>query len=98
MSITAEPSSPGEWHHEAVAHDCVAVGRASLDRGNWAEARDAFEEALRAEPAEASPDALDGLGLARWWLGEPAAALELRSRAYSASRPADARSGSPPGT
>lgn len=83
MSIAGEPSSPGRWHHEAVSPDCVAVGRAALMRGHWAEARAAFEKALA---VDVSPDALDGLGLARWWLGEPAAAVELRGRAYAALR------------
>ena len=37
-------------------------------RAEWSSARDAFEEALAAEPGD--PEALDGLGQALWWMGD----------------------------
>jgi uncharacterized protein HemY len=43
----------------------LAEGRAALDRGAWEDAREAFEAAL----AEGeTPEALEGLGWALFWL------------------------------
>ncbi len=57
----------------------VARGQAALARGAWAEARDAFEGALReAETAEA----LEGLGVAAWWLDLCDLVFDSRERAY----------------
>ena len=47
----------------AVAH--LQTGRDALARGAWAEARDAFERSLAEQE---TPEALEGLGLAAWWL------------------------------
>ena len=44
----------------------VAAGASALADGRWAEARTAFAAAL-AETE--TPEALDGLGEALWWLG-----------------------------
>ncbi len=59
--------------------DATAEGQVALDEGRWADARTAFETALAERE---SPEALDGLGDALWWLGEPQAGLEYRERAF----------------
>ena len=69
MTSTAEFAGPLEAGHEA------------LHRGDWSSAAQAFDAAL--QQAE-SPDALDGLGQARWWLNDLGLAIELRGRAYAA--------------
>jgi len=61
----------------------LAAGSAALTRGDWAAARDAFQSAWSAQE---SADALDGLARALWWLDQPAAALELRARAFALLR------------
>ena len=59
--------------------DSTAEGQAALVQGRWADARTAFEAALAERE---SPEALDGLGEALWWLGEPQAGLAYRERAF----------------
>lgn len=61
----------------------VAAGSGALARGEWAAARDAFQLAWSVEE---SSDALDGLARALWWLNDPAAALDLRARAFARLR------------
>jgi len=51
-----------------------------LESAQWEAARDAFEAVLREEGD--SPDALDGLGLAVWFLGEIEAGIAARERAF----------------
>ncbi|HEY7814473.1 MAG TPA: hypothetical protein VIC62_14620 [Nakamurella sp.] len=51
-------------------------------------ARTAFEAALAVRE---SPEALDGLGEALWWLGEPLAGIAFRERAFAGFRRADER-------
>jgi len=58
--------------------DC-ARGDAALARGAWAEARDAFASALLARE---SPEALEGLALAAWWLDLADVVFDARERAY----------------
>jgi len=61
----------------------LAAGQAALGAGRWMEARDAFQAVLaQRESAEASA----GLGAALWWLGESAAGVTHRSRAYALFR------------
>src|ERR1700750_1094197 len=55
------------------------AGRAALRSGEWTEARRAFEEALAIEEA---PEALEGLGLASWWLSPAHDLFSARHRAY----------------
>lgn len=59
------------------------LGRAQheLEAGRWVAARDAFEEAMA---AEASAEAIEGLALARWFLGEIEPAVELCQQAVAA--------------
>ena len=63
----------------AVSHQ-LTEGRRALAAAEWEAARSAFESVLAGgETAEA----LDGYGLARWFLGEIEEGLELRGRACS---------------
>jgi LuxR family maltose regulon positive regulatory protein len=55
------------------------AGRAALRSGEWPEARRAFEEALAIEE---TPEALEGLGLASWWLDQGDEVFSARERAY----------------
>ena len=58
----------------------LAIGDEPLSRGAWADARGAFEAALRERE---SPEALEGLALAAWWLDDADAVFECRERAYT---------------
>src|SRR5688572_22598881 len=58
----------------------VDVGRTALTEGRWADASAAYTAAL---DVEQNPDAMDGLGEALWWLGEPRESLVWRERAYA---------------
>ena len=59
------------------------AGRAALARGDWQAARLAFEASLAAEE---HPEALEGLGLAAWWLDLADVVFDARERAYSRYR------------
>jgi DNA-binding CsgD family transcriptional regulator len=67
----------------AQAEDHLATGYEALATGDWPGAREAFASALTA--AE-SPEALDGLGRALWWLREERASVVYRERAYAGFR------------
>jgi len=54
-------------------------GDDALSRGAWAEARQAFNEALEIREL---PEALEGLGLAAWWLDLADLVFDSRERAY----------------
>ncbi len=55
------------------------AGQLALGRAAWGEARGLFEAAL----AEVeTPEALEGLGAAAWWLGDASAVFAARERAY----------------
>jgi DNA-binding NarL/FixJ family response regulator len=58
----------------------LEAARRALAAGAWDEARTSFAAALAEEER---PEALDGLGLASWFLGEIDAGLELRQRAFA---------------
>lgn len=61
----------------------IASGFNDLQRADWTAARDAFRAALgEAETAEA----LNGLGLALWWLGDIHESVACREKAYAAFR------------
>ena len=55
------------------------TGRAALGRGDWQAARLAFELSLQTEE---NPEALEGLGLAAWWLDLADVVFDVRERAY----------------
>ncbi len=62
-----------------MPHTLVQRGREALARGAWEEAHGAFEAAL--QPTR-SPEALEGLGAACWWLDDAAGVFEAREEAY----------------
>jgi DNA-binding NarL/FixJ family response regulator len=64
--------------------DELTVGWDALRRADWSAARDAFAARLEAAPED--PEALDGLGRALWWLGDPQAGIERRREAYALFR------------
>lgn len=64
-----------------VATEALEVGRRALAAGAWDEARAAYVQVLREQD---DPEALDGAGLAAWFLGEIEDSLELRQRAFAA--------------
>ena len=67
----------------APAEDHLARGYDALASGDWPGAREAFASALAAVE---SPEALDGLGRALWWLREERDAVVYRERAYAGFR------------
>jgi DNA-binding NarL/FixJ family response regulator len=58
--------------------ECLA-GDQALARSAWGEARDAFDAALRIRE---TPEALEGLGMAAWWLDLAEVVFDARERAY----------------
>jgi len=62
------------------------AGRAALGRGDWPAARRAFEASLQTEE---NPEALEGLGLAAWWLDLADIVFDVRERAYRIYRERD---------
>jgi len=58
--------------------ECLAADEA-LARGEWEAARAAYDHVLRARE---SPEALEGLGLAGWWLDLADVVFDARERAY----------------
>ena len=63
-----------------VSRDPLGRGRDALAAGDWALAKESFAEAAG---ESGSPDAVDGLGRALWWLKDVRAAIETRTRAHS---------------
>jgi DNA-binding NarL/FixJ family response regulator len=63
-------------------------GDTALARGAWEEARDAFARALAFHE---SAEALEGLGLAAWWLDDADVVFDSRERAYRLYRDRDDR-------
>ena len=63
--------------------DELVRGRAALTACDWELAASCFEAALE---RDASAEALDGLGDARYWQGRYPEALELRTRAFAGFR------------
>lgn len=67
-------------HDRPVAIDAsIAAGRAALRAGRWDEARAVFSAALSERE---TPEALEGMGDALWWLCEARASVRHRERAY----------------
>ena len=69
---------PSAWQMSAGSLE-YERGAGALRRGAWAEARDGFELALRERE---TPEALEGLGLAAWWLDLADVVFDARERAY----------------
>jgi LuxR family maltose regulon positive regulatory protein len=61
----------------------LEIGQAALARGDWREAKAAFERAI---VDGETPQALEGLGLAAWWLDLATTVFDARERAYRAYR------------
>ncbi len=61
----------------------VEEGQRALEAGDWIGARDAFQAALQLGE---TPEALNGLGTALWWLGATQESIGARERAYAAFR------------
>src|SRR6187549_2895349 len=59
----------------------LEAGQAALTRGEWRAAKRYFETSL-SRAAEDAPEALEGLGLAAWWLDKADLVFESRQRAY----------------
>jgi ATP/maltotriose-dependent transcriptional regulator MalT len=62
-----------------IVSDRVELGWVKLASGRWTEARDVFEEVVAS--AE-SPEGLEGLSWAAWWLDDATTVFEARERAY----------------
>ena len=71
---------------DAGPPDAVTQGREALLAGSWGEAKRAFERALSAGE---SASALEGYANATRWLGEAAASLASRERAFRSYREAE---------
>ena len=66
----------------------VVEGWRELEAARWGAAREVFESVLQDEEV---PDALDGLGLALWFLGDIGGGLAVRERAVGGYQRADRR-------
>ena len=55
------------------------AGWTELRAGRWAPARTLFEQAIASDE---TPEALEGLSWAAWWLDDPDAVFDTRERAY----------------
>ncbi len=64
---------------DAGGGDDLSQGSEALERADWKAARSAFERVLETRDA---PDAHEGLGLALWFLGDVAAGIASRERAF----------------
>jgi LuxR family maltose regulon positive regulatory protein len=63
--------------------DDLRAGRAALEAGAWQQAQQVFERLLAIEE---TPEALEGLGLAAWWLNLAEVVFDARERAFRAYR------------
>src|SRR3954466_13288067 len=61
------------------AASSLQAARLALSRGAWLDAKAAFEDSLAAGE---SPEALEGLGTAAWWLDLADLVFDTRGRAY----------------
>lgn len=86
--MTADANRAAGANRAAAAS--LTAGHEAIARGAWEEARAAFEAAL-AETE--TPEALEGLGMAAWWLQDAAATFDARERAYRLYRERGDRSG-----
>jgi DNA-binding CsgD family transcriptional regulator len=68
-----------------TAAELLARANAALDRAEWETAKALFSKAAG---RDATPEALEGLGRAAFFLDEPALALDARERAYAGYRAA----------
>ncbi|HET9901444.1 MAG TPA: helix-turn-helix transcriptional regulator, partial [Actinomycetes bacterium] len=66
-----------------TTEDYAAAAVAALADGRWGDARDAFAAVL---DAHVTPEALEGMGEALWWIGDPQGCVDYRTRAFTAYR------------
>src|SRR5919109_3155173 len=66
-----------------TAPDPLTAGWAQLGRGEWEAARSSFEYALAVDE---TPEALEGLSWAAWWMNDADTMFKARERAYAAYR------------
>jgi hypothetical protein len=66
-----------DTHHPPESAATIEAGLEALGRGAWEEARSVFEGALQADE---SPEALEGLGMAAWWLEDDGAVISAQAR------------------
>jgi LuxR family maltose regulon positive regulatory protein len=83
--VTTEQSVPDRGR-ETPSLDGLEEARAALGRGEWEAARVAFETLLQTEEL---PEALEGLGIAAWWLDLADVVFDVRERAYRLYRERD---------
>ena len=69
---------------QAEAELGAAEGFAALARADWSGAREALTSAV--ESGDESPEVLDALGRALWWLRDAKGAVVQRERAYAGFR------------
>ncbi len=62
-----------------MSDDPLAAGMEALERGAWEDARVHFQASLAARE---TPEALEQLGLAAWWLDDAALTFDARERAF----------------
>lgn len=75
---------------EQMLTELMNTGHEALERGDWQAAYDSFSTALRHEE---TPEILEGLGLAAWWLHDGPTVFETRERAYRRYRERDDQQG-----
>jgi len=77
------PNPPVDGAAPAEVNEGLTAGRAALVRGDWEGAHQAYDAVLKLEER---PDALEGLGLAAWWLDLADVVFDARERAYRGYR------------
>lgn len=75
---------------DGIASDQLAAGWALLTNGDWEAARHSFAEVLG---REVTPEALEGLSWAAWWLDDAEMVFDARERAYLLYRRRGERAG-----
>jgi LuxR family transcriptional regulator, maltose regulon positive regulatory protein len=71
----------------AEAHEAsLLAGDRALETGDWEQARDQFQSAREAVE---SPESLEGLGMAAWWLDDAPLLFSCRERAFKLFRDQD---------
>ena len=74
-----------EGQREPMENEALRAGQEALARGAWDEAYASFQAALHGEE---TAGALEGLGMAAWWLDDAAVTFDARERAYRLYRQA----------
>ena len=65
------------------AEKLMSEGQKAMERTDWAEAKECFEAALEIKE---TPDVLDSLGLAAWWLDDADTTFKSREKAFQLYR------------